>query len=187
MQHFKQYKCDKYYISGGIYGQYNTINIGGVVGQPYGVSTVRNCVNYGNIIYNDYSYGYYIGGIAGGLYSSMSQNCINYGNIVYNGETENVGYIGGITGYISSDSADDNCVNVGGITFNSTKQVRIGAIVGELSYDSELHHCYWDSNIEYDAYSYAPQSSLVSNNSSFNNGFYFDENITIGIIWFFSY
>lgn len=111
------------------------------------INTIKNCINYGNIItpndYNNYvggivsysagdsqienciNYGditgnYCSGGIIGANYIAPITNCINVGNIV-----ENKQFAGGIAGY--SSGLIDACVNSGKITgLNDT-----GGIVGK--------------------------------------------------------
>ena len=133
--------------------------IGGIIGRceaKNGPCTIENSVNMGSVTFsgnvNGDGYHLYLGGIAGGLYSSSDhsqtvKNCANYGVITHSGESEG-SRIGGIIGhsYNSSSMIKSayiyNCLNNGTITHNGTTSngLCLGEIAGKTYYTT-IENC----------------------------------------------
>ena len=120
----------------------NTINsyIGGIAGLIGGrsVKYIHNCANYGTIVSNAWTYGLYMGGIAGNSWygTVVIENCVSGGRIVNLTQTS------------------------GGIC--------IGNVVGYISYDAEtiITHCMWTSDVGYNnIYCYNKSKVTVTNSS----------------------
>ena len=115
-----------YVTSGGVLENltsYVTINctktIGGVVGNAENqASTVKNCVNYGNVTGSSWN----IGGIAGSAGHDII-DCVNYGKVHSTGSDN----IGGIAGSTKNTGKISGCFNYGKI---SSAYGRVGGIAG---------------------------------------------------------
>lgn len=130
--------------------------VGGLAARFYSYSsatTIKNCVNYGTVIFSGKSDVTTMGGIVGTIsYDSnaatneataMISNCLNYGLIMHTGTTLYRLNIGGIVGRAENSAAIiDNVVNLGLILSNSNRRDRIGSIVGYVS-DIAVTHSYW--------------------------------------------
>ena len=144
--------------------------IGGIAGQPYESSTIRNCVNYGSVtnsgIINEHT-DVYIGGIAGkynGGTTIYIQNCANYGTITNNGESNDL-YMGGIIGENWLYVIIENCVSAGRIV--NSKQASgsnyIGSVIGHNTSEITITHCLWTSDVGYNnVYGYQESGSIVT-------------------------
>ena len=125
--------------------------IGGIIGNcnaTNGPCTIENSVNMGSVTFSGNvsgdGYHLYLGGIAGGLYSSDSydsvvKNCANYGDVTHFGKSS-YSRIGGIIGHSHNSSSKRvyiyNCLNHGTITYNGTtsSSLHIGGIAGKIYY-----------------------------------------------------
>ena len=115
-----------YVTSGGVLENltsYVTINctktIGGIVGNAENqASTVKNCVNYGNVTASSWN----IGGIAGSAGHDII-DCINYANVHSTGSDN----VGGIAGSTKNTGRISGCFNYGKI---SSAHGRVGGIAG---------------------------------------------------------
>ena len=86
----------------------NDIYQGGVVGASNAVSTVRNCVNYGDIVS---AKGNWVGGIIGSAAPATVTECVNYGSVT-NGTGKRTG---GVVGMAWKNSTISKCVNYGNV------------------------------------------------------------------------
>jgi len=132
--------------AGGISGNSNTVIVnccntgnikseGGRAGGITGTGGADNCYNTGNVS----TVNNYCGGIVG--YNDRGiRDCYNTGTV--NGETE----IGGIAG-IAADSAILCCYNIGEVAATG-KNTNVGAIVGKISLNGAVEHCYYANSIE---------------------------------------
>ena len=149
------------------------LSIGGIAG---GVSvynypnSLKNCVNYGSITYTGSCYVAEIGGIVGSsdiqyqiTEYSLVQNCLNYGAITHNGKFDDPA-MGGIAGN-SMYTVFENCVNSGTISSNKENGY-IGAILGGITTDTKITHCFWTSVVgNASAYGYKSSSVNVTESS----------------------
>ncbi|MBR3867071.1 MAG: Ig-like domain-containing protein [Butyricicoccus sp.] len=102
----------------------NAGGIVGCIGNSTTPSTIKNCINNGNITGGSSS-----GGICGNLINSIIEECYNTGAIQ---SSSSDGKVGGIAGY--SDTGTPlikNCYNTGGISGNFNSHS--GGILGELA------------------------------------------------------
>ena len=104
---------------------YVTINakntLGGIVGNAENnASTVKNCVNYGDVTGS----AWIIGGIAGSGGHDVI-NCVNYGNITSTGND----VVGGIAGSTKNTGKIENCYNYGNINARG----KAAGIVGQAN------------------------------------------------------
>lgn len=142
----------------------SNIYIGGLAGyidsyQSY-VSSVVNCVNYGTVAQagkaNSYSA---VGGLLGGSTGVLIANCVNYGTLRHDGVSKNP-CIGGIVEYNKQKAEIINCVNFGEIISNDPGSL-VGAIAGEISIESSVENCYWDTSTPYEPYGSLDSSGKI--------------------------
>ncbi len=158
-------------VSGSVTGNYY---VGGIVGDAYTDSVIRNCTNLCEVsgtmdvggvvgkgwdtsIYNCENIGnvtgiYYIGGICGENYSSKKEiyilDCSNYGDITYDNGNYG-GQAGGICGSFSGKSCScSGCYNSGNVT---CKYGTAGGIIGNFS--GTIEKCYNTGTIKVLGYS----------------------------------
>lgn len=161
----------------------NNVYIGGFTGyfsnnNNY-ISTVKNCANYGTVTLSGTAGNQsYIGGIAGFTYSARIQNCYNYGIIVHTGKSY-ITYVGGLTG-TDNYCSFENCVNVGLIKMSGYSSAKyVGTLVGEHGVQATISNCYWNENIEYDAYgSKLLVSKDLVNCAKFDNDFVLNQTVS---------
>ncbi len=89
-----------------------SLNVGGIVG--YGLGTIYNCNNYGDITATQV-----IGGIVG---TGIAKQCVNHGSIC------GVQTVGGIVGKNISAVDIDKCINMGTVTGS----IEVGGVAGSL-------------------------------------------------------
>ena len=132
------------------------LHIGGVAGcldaGTYG-AYVKNCVNYGSVVYTGGDVGrMYIGGIIGNAVGANVRegeikkcrivNCLNSGLVAHRGFTAKPGCPGGIAGN-AEQTEFVNCANTGEILDRARSSPNyVGAIVGNVSY-SIIDRCYF--------------------------------------------
>ena len=136
-----------------------SIRLSGIVGRILGSSSVRNCVNYGQItnigfIENMLYIGGIVGTSAGSDATKSIQNCINYGTITTNGPAHSL-YAGGILGNSFRDlTIIENCVSAGRIAnFSEAVIYYIKSVVGyHATSDAQttISNCLWTSDVGYD-------------------------------------
>lgn len=135
------------------------LHIGGVIGcvdsGAYG-AFVKNCVNYGSLVYTGGDVGkMHIGGIVGSAVGSSVRemeiktcrivNCLNSGPVIHKGFTGKPGSIGGIVGN-AEQLETVNCANTGNILDQARSSPNyVGAIIGNVSY-SLIDRCYFAEN-----------------------------------------
>ncbi len=134
---------------------YQRIQIGGIVGSPYG--TISNCNNSGDmnitavtssrVAYSAKNYILDIGGISGGSFHETNNyqalndhtnitDCTNSGNLVLDIDASaSNSPVGGIVGWPSGEKAGlacktSGCTNSGSITMSGAGKVRIGGVMG---------------------------------------------------------
>ena len=137
----------------------NFVDGGGIVGKLRGVFTLRNCVNYGNVIHSSTARYAYLGGIAGECIGTESgstkkgviQSCLNYGSVISNGKTINASNIGGIVGYSQESCSYEKCLSAGAVNPNNNSG-SAGGIVGGISYKAlvDISTCFWTDAVELD-------------------------------------
>ena len=156
--------------------------IAGYISTSTYASLVKNCANYGHIIYIGTSGSGYIGGVLGGSDRSYDshkmiqiQNCLNNGLIELEGTTKNYLYTGGISGGAGWVTIE-NCVNTGNILGNEESNF-VGGITGYLGYSS-TSHCYWNKAI--DPITFEIEDSTTPENANFDDNFVLNETVSIG-------
>jgi len=98
-------------------------------GLCFSVGTIKNCVNYGDVIASKKIS--YMGGFCVSLYEEMN-NCINYGNIILD-ETAYSSGVGGLVGSVNSAKII-NCKNYGKVSGEkSLWNVKAGGLAGWLN------------------------------------------------------
>ena len=111
---------------------------GGICGTMKANVTVKDCINFGNLVDNSEEYStttaLTMGGISGyidGINSKIT-GCVNYGSITSNGKQ--VTLLGGISGVSAYEDAVENCKNYGDITHNGDVAVTsyTGGIIGQV-------------------------------------------------------
>jgi len=107
-------------------------NIGGVVGYAYS-ATVQNCYSVGNVIPSSTSQ--YIGGVLGCANSTTVQNC--YSTCSLDGSISGTGQIGGVVGYISTNSTVQNCYATGIVS----GYTQVGGVVGTTNSATTTQNC----------------------------------------------
>lgn len=107
--------------------------VGGVVGQVNG-GKVENCYSAGIVTGNQYA-----GGIVGHMMFQNARitNCYSTSKVIGNQDTDNQG-IGGIVGYILSDTSVTNCYSTGEIT----GEVYVGGVAGYADRRANVSNCY---------------------------------------------
>lgn len=115
--------------------------------------TVKNCVNYGTITNAGYSGYCDIGGVVGHCRETIKviQNCFNYGIIRHTGTTPKSKIVGGIVGYMYSESSIfingiiENSIYAGKIEMNTEDRVFVGGLLGCMDGNVNLtvKHSFW--------------------------------------------
>lgn len=136
------YNCDN---TGEIYAEANQVGlcVGGIVGLSMGV--VSGCNNSNNVSITRCDYLFYLGGIAGNVYSEKEEStitlCKNKGKLSANGSS--AGWVGGITASASGTKGEEStvyavierCINMGEITDGWATGGLIGtSSIAKLSY-----------------------------------------------------
>lgn len=111
---------------------------GGICGTMKANVTVKDCVNYGNIVDNSEQYAdaseLTMGGVSGYIDGANSKiiNSINYGTLTSNGKQVTV--MGGITGCSAYVASVEDCTNYGNISHKGdiAAGCYTGGIVGQL-------------------------------------------------------
>ena len=97
---------------------------GGVASYLGSGSSIRNCINLGDIISN----GGYTAGIAGTANDTTIQNCLNNGSVTDNGASASYTYcVGGVIGSMNTKSVMERSGNTGTVT---SLLKRTGGVVG---------------------------------------------------------
>ena len=99
-----------------------TQKVGGIIGNVYGFgkeTTVKQCLNRGEVSSKGYNAGGIVGSSEGGSASVKIENCAN------NGTLSGTGVNGGIVGEIDDDTTVTYCYNLGSVSGNGA-----GGIVG---------------------------------------------------------
>ncbi len=119
----------------------NNVNKGNIAGgmtggicayAANGTVIIKNCINEGDVIVSETSYGAYAGGICAEAYGGAKitiTNCVNKGDMT---GTKSVGGIfGGVSPSVSTTTIT-NCMNEGHITSSLLNAPHIGGIVGDV-------------------------------------------------------
>ena len=132
----------------------NASYVGGIAGQVYNLSSstqgeqisFNNCVNNGNITSNNHDVGGIFGGINGGnkdiAASCIVDQCVNNGNV------QGAQRIGGIVGYLRSNSPSitqytlSNCLNTGTIRGTTETAGLIGRVSIHSANTAKMEYCY---------------------------------------------
>ena len=128
------------------------ITVGGIVSfflPDYYNMVLKNCINYGTIVYSGASSLTSIGGITGAFFNPQTSsdnmciinNCANYGSFIHNGTTARIYTIGGIIG-TAVHSIIENCLSLGSVT-TTEESAAIGMIIGALNGYTTIKHCFW--------------------------------------------
>lgn len=140
--------------SGSVIGDQGSVAFGGIVGNIspgnyYGI--IKNCANYGTIIFSGKCLYASVGGISGSYFSAdaslstdkicIIQNCFNAGKLVTKESAEKMTIIGGIIG-TSINNDIKNCVNYGTAHLRS-ETAALGAVIGAFANRLEISNCYW--------------------------------------------
>lgn len=140
---------------------------------------LRNSANFGTVTFSGTTgSGPCIGGLVGFLYGTYVQNSHNYGTIVYTGTSSNT-YIGGLVGGCYYGTYE-NDVNGGFIKVSGTGVKYTGALVGGLSYQSNLNNCYWDKSVSSTALGTKDSFSSVNNYQKYDTSFKLSKKVTAG-------
>ena len=118
------------YNIGKVTGSADSSNVGGVVGQNRGSSSVTNCYNTGAVN----SSGNRVGGVVGDN-SGIVTNCYNTGAVSGGAD------VGGVVGYNDSGIVE-NCYNIGKVT-GSADSSNVGGVVGQNRGSSTVTGCYF--------------------------------------------
>lgn len=121
--------------------------VGGIISAPLvstGFTSIRNCINFGNIIIGgltDRSVG--AGGILGGMLESAAglqfqiYSCTNYGDIEIQPPLNNIAGVGGIVGTTNNTKENimlKNCVMLGNMTIDKgVDTLELGGIIGRFN------------------------------------------------------
>lgn len=126
---------------GGVTGYYN---IGGIIGCEYGLDTVTECVNKGNVLSFNTSgamYNHGIGGVVGqGNSAGKIERCVNMGRV-----TSEDYSVGGIIGYVANMSfVVSDCYNRAPISDTAkTVGCNVGGIAGRTqNVNAAVRNCY---------------------------------------------
>ncbi len=137
--------------------------IGGIIGSTSQTTdkpvTIENSHNIGDIIFKSQLAFAAVGGICGHTFSTNSaennydfkiNDCYNSGNvIVENPSSNHSGYLGGIIGRISNNTATINyCYNIGEVSSKSTNEYSSscrGSIVGISHNNVSVQCCYYNN------------------------------------------
>lgn len=96
--------------------------IGGILGESYGETTIEDCRNEGDIEAS----AHFVGGIVGYGQAKVS-NCVNTAAVTAGA------YVGGIGGYLYDGVVVENCENAGNITATeASSSTFVGGIIGNL-------------------------------------------------------
>ena len=121
---------------------YSYPDIGGIIGRcsaTYSPTIVENCVNMGNVTFNESTGSFlFIGGIAGLIisnnYMATIRNCVNYGSVTFAGRIGSRVFAGGIVGESEGilNKYIQNCVNYGTVSNKgeTVERFYVGGIIG---------------------------------------------------------
>lgn len=149
-------------------GNFYDLWMSGIVGDLESIPrtnfeiTVRNCVNYGPIIYTGTTDRCLkLGGIVGQSHSGKILNCLNYGSITKNGTTDCTFYIGGIVGE-SYTTEIENCVSAGRITLTSYSDTYVGSFIGFVDSYTNISYSFQTSEVNCDTISGTEEKKFSS-------------------------
>lgn len=128
---------------------HGTYSVGGMIGSGR-CSTMKRCINTGNISADGSNTSTGLGGLMGNLGTSSIltiDSCKNEGNIDYDNSNTSV-YVGGLVGYTGSQINVQNSCNRGNVTV-SNKCYAVAGLVGQFrAGSSEIVNCYCSGNVK---------------------------------------
>ena len=144
--------------------------VGGIAGSLTNRAKITGCFNQAAVIGTSNSA--YVGGVAGCVYSSTVTNCYNTGSV--SGVEV---YVGGVVGYVDSDSTVTNCYNTGAISGGEYSAA--GGVVGYVN-DSSITNCYNTGTIDGGSQT-GGVAGYADTESTVTNCYYLDTSASVGI------
>ena len=103
--------------------RYLTPRVGGIIGNlNKAYTSMKRCVNRGNISMGATCAAAYLAGVAGHTATPATDNCQNYGTVTLSGKVGTL-HIGGIAGHTDGEQHFDTCENYGAIITTDESEV----------------------------------------------------------------